>query len=346
MLGRLGFVVTAAVGMLGGCATMPPVTMSYYLPTASTRMQVVQTAYCNAAGDRVVVANSVTSTTTYERDVSRRETFDIATLDSRYADADISFSFYDDGRLKGVNATTTGQGGEILKSAIGLVTTAVGAGVLGVGDKTPCEWIADFGGGKPVSLTYSLTAEEVAGLGRPGASAVFVVDPASEPLNAAIKAVLPTLTLYRQATTDIAAPAKYTPSTGPADEDLVMLTLTGLRSVAFDVRATYPGAADTGPFWRGAVTMPHGEYELPIPRAALFGKQAFGLTLADSGAVTSISYSRLSGVAGALGAANGLAEALSPDTAAERAADLKSQADLIAQQARLVQCQARPDECK
>jgi hypothetical protein len=45
-----------------------------------------------------------------------------------FADSDANFQFYDDGRLKSINQSTTGQGETIIKSVVSLGTTVAGAG--------------------------------------------------------------------------------------------------------------------------------------------------------------------------------------------------------------------------
>ncbi len=87
-------------------------------------------------------------------------------------------------------------------------------------------------------------------------------------------------------------------------------------------------------------------YLLPIPKAALFGKQNFALSLADSGAVTAIEYGKATGAAGPLNVLGAAATAAAPDSTAAKAAEVKAQADLIAQQQRLTRCQAHPAQCQ
>jgi hypothetical protein len=53
----------------------------------------------------------------------------------------------------------------------------------------------------------------------------------------------------------------------------------------------------------------------------------------------------MSGVASALGAATDIASHFEDDTAAETAAGIKAQADIIAQQERLVRCRVNPTTC-
>jgi hypothetical protein len=99
--------------------------------------------------------------------------------------------------------------------------------------------------------------------------------------------------------------------------------------------------------WKGTVAIPSREtYQLPIPKAALFGVQKFSLSLSEAGAITAVNYGKNTGAAGAANAGASIATALTPESTAARAADLKAQADLIAQQQRLHRCQTNPAACQ
>lgn len=107
------------------------------------------------------------------------------------------------------------------------------------------------------------------------------------------------------------------------------------------------GACGTANLWSGtALVAQHGEtYTLPIPRARLFGKQVFAASFDEAGALTSLGYNKDSGAAPLLATIQAGADALNT-TAAEEAAALKSEADVIAAQQRLVSCRADPKNCK
>lgn len=86
-------------------------------------------------------------------------------------------------------------------------------------------------------------------------------------------------------------------------------------------------------------------FVLPIPKAALFGKQTFVLSLAESGRISTLGYGRTTGVPGAFNAATAASTAeITEDNAG--AAALKAAADLIAQQQRFNTCKLKPTDCK
>lgn len=88
-----------------------------------------------------------------------------------------------------------------------------------------------------------------------------------------------------------------------------------------------------------------GSFVLPVPKAALFGKQSFSLSLADSGRITSLGYGSTSGAAGSLNALSAVAGAETTEENAQAAA-MKAASDLIAQQQRYSNCKLKPTECK
>lgn len=115
----------ALAGLLPGCASMPKVTVGYYLPKTSVALTLTQTATCTHDGvpilksDLVAVAN-------YSSDFYQKRTVKLANLGGRMTKANASFEFYDDGRLKGINTTQTGQGGEVIKALVSLGTSVMG----------------------------------------------------------------------------------------------------------------------------------------------------------------------------------------------------------------------------
>ena len=105
--------------------------------------------------------------------------------------------------------------------------------------------------------------------------------------------------------------------------------------------------ANGKPIFKGSVFVPTPQsYYLPIPVAALFGTQKLTLSVAESGLVTQIDYVKNTGLAGAANAANTIVGALTPESASAKASDIKAQADVLAQEARLHRCLANPATCQ
>lgn len=327
--------------LLAGCATVPDVTYKYYPSKWSATVSVTQTVGCNAAKTTTVLLNSASVTTAYSSKTNATPfQLKVKELQNLSADVDMTMTFTDDGRLKSINQSTTGQGESIVKSAVSLIS-AVGAKTMfsppGKG-ATPsatlkaCTEIDNWGGNKPVTLTYrapidSENLDKVVNL---------VAAPESENLHQLLINILPTLTVRVGKVTDVTSGPSY----DKQDSDVVLLELQKIGTVDIEIISS----SSDKELGRSRIVIPKEEtYKLPIPKAALFGKQSFALTLSEAGAVTSVGYGNTVGTAGALNALSAIA---GTQTAAAEAADLMSQADLIAQQQRLVLCQTKPDQCE
>ncbi len=335
--------VSGVAACLEACASTPNVIYSYYLAGSTSTVTVTQTVDCTSDKKAVVVLNAPAINTLYFADYSKGPySLQLKSLDGALADTDVGFNFLDDGRLKSVNASSTGQGESILKAAISL---AAAAGALGGGVTPPvpapaplreCVFINNWGGGKPVTVTYSkqvdLATAPVAALIPLGPT------PGSAALYAAIKDQLPPLAIQVSKRTPSTAGAHLS---GSPSDNAIQVTLQETANAQADV------LAQGQVIFRGSVTVPLATtYTLPIPKVALFGKQSFSLTLSEAGSVTAIQYGKQTGASGALGVLTAAATAVAPTSTATQAADVKAQADLIAQQQRLARCQAQPDKCQ
>lgn len=320
------FVVLAASSILGACASVPDVTVNYWLPKAETKVTVTQTVACDATDEHVFAVNTATPTTTYVADrTGAPTTFRIKDIDSSLGDTSLTVGLTDDGRLKTVNAVSTGQGQAIVTAAI-TVVKAVGLAAV----SSECATIKSWGGGKPVTLTYSAKPDPAV-----EGPTSLEVEPGLRELHSQLKRSLPALKVVVGHATEVKTGVSHV-----ATSDTVDLTLRRTAIVPLEV------FADHDSVWKGEIIIPKGEnYTLPIPKSALFGQQTFGLTLTDAGAVSSVTYAKVNGMAGALTAASSAVTATQPATDASQAAEVKAQADLIAQQQRLARCQATPADC-
>lgn len=324
-------------GLLAGCATTPNVTLSYYPAQWNTVATVTQTVGCNSTKTHLVTLNTPSVTTTYSSNFDKPHKIKIKDLDGVFADSDITMNFTDDGRLKSINQSTTGQGETIIKSAVALATAvaafasfeAPAGGIL-----PECTIIDTWGVGKPITLSYRATINS-ATLGKTFA---LEVAPESKGLYDLLQNLLPKPTVSVSNVSESQSGPSYDAPPAGSSDNVVLLKLQKIGSVSVIIS----NGADTIGTARIVIPEP-GTYPLPIPKAALFGKQTFTVTLSEAGAVTSIGYGKTVGTAGALNALGAIANAETPAT---KAADLKAQADLIAQQQRIVLCQTKPDQCK
>jgi hypothetical protein len=333
MLKMIGAVLIT--GFLVGCASIPDVTYTYYPAKWSTIVSVTQTVGCNAAKTEVVVLNTPSVTTAYSSNLDKPFKIRIKDLESLSADIEMTMGFTDDGRLKSINQNTTGQGEAIIKSAVSLATAVGAMAILKTTkvEKIPeCSEIDSWGGNKPVTLVYRVTIES----DKLEKTIPLDAAPESKRLYEILEKILPKLEVDLVEAHDM----KSGPSYGGDSRDVVFLALQKAGFLDISIRSSH----DPKPIGRARIVIPKDDtYELPIPKAALFGKQTFSVVLNEAGAVTSVGYGKNVGVAGALNALGAIA---GTQTATTEAADLKAQADLIAQQQRLVQCQTKPDQCK
>lgn len=321
---------------LTSCATVPRVTFSYYPAKWNTIATVTQTVGCNEAKTRLVVANTPSITTTYSSDFNRPFQISIKDLDSAFADSDITMTFTDDGRLKSINQSTTGQGEAIVKSAVSLATTIATMAFV----KAParaldeCKTIETLGAGKPVTLSYKATIDSTT----LGMTVPLEPAPESRDLYGRLQSQLPKLAVGVSGISDSKSGPSYEGPRDGSSDNVVLLTLQKVGSVCVTI------SANDDPVGTAHIVVPGtGTYQVPIPKAALFGKQTFSVILSEAGAVTSVGYGKTTGAAGALNALGTIANA---DPTAAKVADLKAQADLIVQQQRLVLCETKPDQCK
>ena len=330
--------------VLAGCAHTPPVDVTYFLAQSEASFKVIRTVACDD-GDNAIVATTVTPTVRHSADrKTGAQTLSLAALKGAFSDTDVKFDFYEDGRLKGVNASSTGQGESIFKSAISLLTAAA-AGEL-PRDNLPgeCAKIKKWGGGKPLTLTYEGGIDlakdplKTAQLLSPEAGSVYYANELKQALGDVCAAVT------SRGATSTSAPAQYAPS----KEGEPLLTLRQPGHATVSITAGPPGLCQADPLWSGEVLVGQfgQSYVLPLPRPAAFGKQVFSVAVAESGAITSLQYASNTGAGQVLNLAGSAWTAAQGTTDAQEAAALKAEADVIAAQQRLVQCKANPETCK
>lgn len=115
---RIFWLVSAAC-TVAGCAHVPDVTIAYRPVTWSVGVSVVHTLVCNREGTQVMVARGATFTPLYfaDRD-AEPQPLSLKDLNSPFADSELTVGFTDDGRLRTVNQSTTGQGEAIAKALV------------------------------------------------------------------------------------------------------------------------------------------------------------------------------------------------------------------------------------
>lgn len=323
---------------LTACATMPDVSVTYYLPKATFQTSVVRTIACDVQDNAIIVTN-VISKTTYTRDDGRSHTVSLKAANSMWGNTETGFTLLEDGRLGGFNTTQVGQGGEIVKSAMvfaGAVLAAASADPNVV--KTQCQYVRDVGKDKGLTLTF--VAQEEFSTQGPLASRKLEPSAESVVYFEKVKNILGNVCIA-------AAPMESERRVESKADRRDAFNIVAVEPARYGVTIKQDGStACSDEVWSGTVLVPqHGQaIELPVRRAALFGKQTAAFTFAESGAPTSIKYGKDAGATGALGAANEIL-GMGTTTDAEKLAALKIEADLIAQQQRVIRCKANPVGC-
>jgi hypothetical protein len=334
----VGGLVTYA---LTGCASIPDVEYRYFPARATTSVSLTQSIDCNQDKTQLNITNTPTVLTTYSSDRSKKD-FVLRTKDfrSNFADGDLKFEWFDDGRLKSVNQSSTGAGDNIIKAAMTFLAPVIGGAAVGPKIKE-CDDIAAWNSGKPVVIVYELTIEYAKG--QPEHVLNFKVSANSRNTYAGMQKLLgpqlPVVEIKVGALQDNAVLVHALEE--PAEvKSTIPLKLNKTAIAPIEILVSKSA------FWRGKVVVPTTDtYTLPIPKPKLFGKQAFALTLNEAGGITAMGYTSLSGTAGALNALNSVSTTVSPGDSAKAAA-IKAEADVIAQTQRLALCQAKPTDCK
>ena len=337
-----------AATSLAGCASTPPVVVNYFLPRADAKVTLISSVACDAAQQNVFVADTVTSAIAYSADPREQHAVTIRDLDSPLANTDVGFAFADDGqRLSGVNVSQTGQGTQVIDSLISLAGVALAAAQGDSDDpaiKRACEYIESVNP-KDKVLTITFVASEPFNTihGPTPIDAIAQDADRYDNVKVALGERCLGLALVEPKAT---VPVSY--SRGSRND--VQLRLRQPARVKLTVSRDRLGngcSQASKPVWEGIAMVPQSgiSYDLPIPRAAFIGKQTLSLKLSDAGAVTQIGYGNESGATATIGSVGKMLDLLDGQTDAQRAAELDAQADLIAQQQRLLKCRADPTTC-
>jgi len=349
-----GCVSIGLAALLAGCGSIPDAKINYHHAKSSVSVKVVRTVLCDKYNIPVVFTTTTPAVShSANRDTS--EFVDLAWFRGPFSDADVKVETYDDGRLKSVNATSTGQGEAVLKAAVALAPLVrLAATDLGRTDAKPltfpmeCAFIRKQGKGDPITITYSgsITLKTLADTTKEEAQ-VIPVEKASTHYEKGVKGALGTICAV---VVDKSAPkvTPITPDTSSPERHYLKAVQPGW--VKFKVKVELPnepGCKSEAFLAQPTVLVAQygAKYDIPIPKPAFFGKQSVGLVFAESGALTSIQYASTSGATQALGGLASLLTIAQGDSTAQQVAAVKAEADLIAQQQRLVLCMASPENC-
>lgn len=332
--------------MLAGCATTPDMTVHYFLPRADLRLTAAKSVTCDN-GDHIVSVVSVTGDPVYSADPAAKQEVRLKRLDGPFSDADLTFDFTEDGRLTGINTTSTGEAGEIVKSGLALIGPVLTGGVA-VALTTPppnpaadCANIAKWGKDRTLTLTYVASVPFT----REGGSFKFMPDLSSAAYDKLLAASIGSICGMvgaAQSRDPIGIPHVADPR---GDVRLTLLQ-PWLSPVDVFNRSEAECNGDATPVRHMLVSVPQlGEpYDLLIPRAAAFGKQTFSIKVSDAGNLTEVKYGKTNGTASALDAAAATLKAVTL-TPAQQTQQANDRMAAIAAQEKLARCLADHSKC-
>ena len=338
-----GCVSVGLAALLAGCGNIPNARVNYYLAESSVSIKVVRSVMCDK-NNYPVVATTVTPTVVHRADPVSTRVFDLGLFRGSWSDADVKVELFEDGRLKALNASTTGQGEAILKAAATLVTRGPGALRADAAPPFPleCGFIKAQNPDKPITIVYDSALKPT---DMPDTRQDINPETASSYYHRNVVAAIGSICAVASKPQTPEAPVGKVEDAG---ERVLSARQPGWISV--DVWTVFSATGCTSPdpaLWSGRIPVAQSgtAYTIPIPRPAAFGKQTMGVVFAESGALSSLQYTSTTGAAQALGSVNSLLASAQGDTTAQKALQVKAEADLIAQQQRLVLCMASPKNC-
>ena len=332
------FALAAFGSSLAGCGSIPDAKVSYYLTKTRVTVKVTRSVLCDAK-NYPLVANTVLPGTGHSADLANPQPIQLAGLRGPLTDSDVKFEFYDDGRLKAVNTSMTGQGEAVVKAVTTLASTVAAFDATKSLPAFPkeCAYVKERAGDKPLTLTYEVEVDPTKRAFQP-----IPPDAASTAYAENLKSAIGEICVVAK---DALVPVK--PVEYAAKESDVLIAARQPAMVPIEVGTVTAGSC-LSPLYKGTVPVAQlgTAFVLPIPRAAAFGKQTLSASFLDSGALSSVQYVNNSGTASALGAINSFASNFKGESISDQVNAVKAQADLILQQQRLLQCQADPKNCK
>jgi len=344
-----------AFALLGltACASIPTVEYQYAPSIGLVSVSVVQSLACNTDGTRLVINNAApTITPSYQADTSQAPWS--VTIDdgarNKLVDANFTFQRWDDGRLKSINNVSAGQGEAIVKTLVSIATALAPMADAAPNEtkgklKLVCDEIARLNKDSVVAITYSgqYFLKDVTAAGIALDASVGNRDLYNDlirywrigPLGLKLKYPSPPYDTKPAVTSfasdeanDYFALKLQKISLG----ELTVLDQNGKPLASTSILVPSTDATDAWP--------------LPIPKAKTFGGTTFAVSVAESGAVTSVQYANTSGAPGLLNGLSAVATAATPQTTADKLAELKAQNDLIVENNRHTACLADPNNCK
>jgi hypothetical protein len=124
------------------------------------------------------------------------------------------------------------------------------------------------------------------------------------------------------------------------------LDVPSLANLNIAVEGPTADMKKTADFYNDYVLVPSSTaLKVPVPKAPVFGKIAMTAQFGASGAVEKLEYNKATAMTDLINSGAQIYNQIQPETAAQKAAGVQAQADLIYQQQRLITCQLDPNHC-
>ncbi len=336
-----------------GCASMPDTAIGYHLPKSKVKVVVNQTVSCINTS-KPIVETSVKFFPIYYAGSDKLQKINLSELDTWYSTGNANITLSKDGRLLGFGADSTGAGSEIIDTLVSLVPAA---GLESIEHRQPspaiktkivaaCNIVNMVAGKKdkkPLPLSVVLRSSINFTDKNTHSLEPFVIDGYPQSLYMNIKDALgiisySSITSLRQS--DIHLPLINSYKEGRS----IMLVEPNIATIIIERRTL--GSKKIQKF-EAKINVPQWgkSYYVPIPKPPLFGKNLINLTLHESGKIKTLKYGSVSGIKDFGSSIKALNDAYIT-TDKKEAKKLKDEADVIAQQQRLVVCKATPKQCE
>ncbi len=359
---KLGTLLATMWGLsvLSACAELPPAALNYRYADTKLSIEVIRSVTCSS-DNKVFELFKATPTVTYGAG-DGVQSLHINKLDGALQDTDISVQLYDDGRLKSINSSSTGQGEAVVKSAAAVAIIVVSGGAIEKMSSADEEKKAEelctainkaSAGGKVVSLTYQGGID----LSNPTKISKLSLEPESNAFKPElIDALGDLVAMPGVSSCGFAAGTKFTVNTigksvaygdseAPYSKDNERLSVSLRDPAIVDVTVCARRAKQL--VWTGKVPVSQlgTPYNVYFAKPAPFGKETLTLSLNEAGIPTTIGYAATSGASSAFNAVNDAASVKQDSDSAELA-KLKLKDDYTAEQERHVRCMADKTNCK
>lgn len=363
-----------------GCASTPDLTVRYYPTKTSYNVEVTRSLACN--NQNPLSVNNVKFTSINSADHETPYFINIKNLDGKMANTSITFDFYSDGRIKGINSSSEGKGKEIIESSFKVLKSITSGGLQSLSQTEDCDYIKKHGGKNEVlTLVYDQSYTDLeSGLFK-SIEPTFASRAHHEKLNdtfgnvfinfskiinphtscpVQIKGQNHKCSLYIQSKLnecsskstgdEKAACLKKLTTTQEHDSEYgeyLILRDPGQVNAIVSVCNTHDNCKPEGKLTEVELIASQTGYvyEVPIPKAAVFGGQKFQIALDEFGSMSKLKYDKDTGIGQALNATDSFLQNFQKQTDAEKLLEIKTRADLIAQQERLAQCEADSSNC-